>query len=256
MSSVVTSMKRKIHNTGDEKNKYDSLSYFGTQPDFILSSKGAGSNNLEEQLIVGSNKIITTWRGKNDVAVTRTEYRPLDGDTGYYFTDHYVLSEALLIDFDKAIINTDEYLQLPLVIENKIETDENGNDILVPYKTADFLEDTREGYLLGLRNEIKDGSQYYEFIKNEDDDYYTLKIRNIFTEKDRNKVIEYTEFWYSLDSTHSNPSTDRLISIKNLYQPFNYDDGHYIKNEYREEIIPKGYISREEYETLIEESNF
>lgn len=63
--------------------------YFSTEQHFVKPLINSGVNNLEEQLLLGMNRIITKWT-EDGTDRERIEFRKDDNDGRYYVLDSYI----------------------------------------------------------------------------------------------------------------------------------------------------------------------
>lgn len=82
-NKIISQLKNKINNGQFEiYNLGPELKYVGSLP---LS----GNNNLEEQLLLGGNKIIQSWEESNGTKVKIIEFRQESDNTNYYVLEEY-----------------------------------------------------------------------------------------------------------------------------------------------------------------------
>ena len=76
-----------------ESSGFKSPIYFGTKPRFISATRNSSLNNLEEQLIFGTDDYVVTYKDENDNTIIEQSFR-----TNNKFSDYYHMISTIYKD--------------------------------------------------------------------------------------------------------------------------------------------------------------
>ena len=207
--NIVSKLKRKISNT-----KYEDY-YLGPELKYVGALLRSGNNNLEEQLLMGENQIVTTWVD-GGVEKKVIEFRPEEVTDNYYILEYsnfsnpimsYVENKALFIlNRSKDVI--------------KGESDYTVDDENLYISDKIFYYDAVEESLSALRY-----SNIFEYRgKDTNPDLFTYDIEN-----EQLDVIQKTDVPYDYtivnntlnikDTTYNySRSSDNIFHIQEKYE--------------------------------------
>ena len=126
----------------NKKDEYGNFSplYLSPEQRYIKPTRSSNNNNLEEQLLLGTDRIITSWQEDEVTYREHIEFRPIDDDlsTDYYILDSYIYNYNIGDDsstsYDLEVIIDDDYL----IFEKSGYCSIDG-DILVDDKGEGFM---------------------------------------------------------------------------------------------------------------------
>lgn len=114
--------------------------YLGPEQRYIGALRKSNNNNIEEQLLLGVDQIITSWNEDN-VEREHIEFRDNEDpdETGYYILDSYTYEEI----FGTGNINEDTFIEDNALMFNTGTVQQNG----------DKLEDLRNDGFMAIDND-------------------------------------------------------------------------------------------------------
>lgn len=125
---VVRYIRKKL-----EDGNFDSPVYLGSEARFVSSSRGSTLNNLEEQLLIGSDTITEEWIDEDGNLRTIKEFRSELLDSEYYRL------ESIAYDYEN-IVNSDFFFREEEDGSLSLCLTENLND----HRISDILEENGE----------------------------------------------------------------------------------------------------------------
>ena len=83
MANIISKIKRKVANGSFEDF------FLGPEQKYVGALTLSGNNNLEEQLLIGENKIITSWIESDGTKRKTIEYRTETDSNNFYILEWY-----------------------------------------------------------------------------------------------------------------------------------------------------------------------
>lgn len=102
----------------NKKDEYGNFSplYLSPEQRFIKPTRSSNNNNLEEQLLLGTDRIITSWQEDEVTYREHIEFRSNEdiSDTDYYILDTYIYDykagDESSVSYDLEVVINDGYL--------------------------------------------------------------------------------------------------------------------------------------------------